>query len=104
MKEEEEVMIVEIDSLDELLIKDEAVLAEVVKEYDEVEEGADEDAIQDYVTKWYIIKVGAGVTNYEEGDLIYAVSNNNSLGYFDALNKNYMLTDKYNIKLGVRKK
>lgn len=104
MKEQGEVKNVDIESLDELILKDEAVLSEMTElviPAPEPEEG-EEKAEDTSVLKWTIVKVGENVKKYKEGDRIHDVSSPHSLSYFDAMEKHYVLTDMYNIKLATK--
>ena len=50
-----------------------------------------------------VVKVGDAVQKYQVGDVVYELSNTNSPSYFEAEDRNLLLTDAYNIKLAVRK-
>jgi hypothetical protein len=84
------VLVLDVRTLDELLMKNEAVL---------MEESLDDNGR----LLWTVARVGDMVNEYCTGDLIYKLFSEQSPSPFRALDKSLILTDKYNIKLGVRK-
>lgn len=90
--EENSLLEVKISSLDQLVLKPEAIL---------IDESIDPDDDEDGMI-WTIAKIGNNVSEYYVGDIVYQLSSEQSPAYFRALETAFILTDKYNLKLAVR--
>lgn len=93
--------------LEELIIKDEAVLIQVENKSKSgliLDNGSTTSLKGTAMIQWTIAKVGDNVKRLQAGDIIYDVASQNTLSFLEIEGEQYVLTDMFNVKLAARKK
>jgi hypothetical protein len=99
------VLKVEADSLDQLIIKDEAVIVEVINASKAgliLDNSSTTSLANTALISWTVAHVGDGVKKYKVGDQIFDL-NERMASFFELGERKFILTDEYSIKIGVRK-
>lgn len=94
-----------IESLDDLILKDEHVLIEVVNKSKSgliLPDPSTSSLSGTPMIEWVVCAVGNENCPYKVGSKIVAVENDHQLAFYRFKENNYILTTKYNIKLGVK--
>lgn len=106
MEETVQVKSLEINSLDELILEDNAVLIEVIQTSKSgliLDSGPTTSLAGTSMIKWEVTMIGDGVKKYQLGDSIVDLKNDKALSFYESLERQFILTDSYNIKIAVRK-
>src|SRR6056297_2548549 len=103
---EQKIEVLKVDAtVDELILKDEAVLIEV-KNRSKSGLILDNNKMSSLggtnIVKWVIVKIGSNVESLQVGDSVYDLQSEYSPTFFEMDGQKFILTDKYNVKLAVR--